>query len=873
MQHGERIVIEGREYRLGSVLSTRAGSYGQVWDAVDPSGRTVALKFINTEAMSQADRSLHGHWRAHLEREIHFLGGLSAAQSRHIVTLLAHGQIDGQPVLVLEKMQANLGHWLEQARRNGDPPPDLCCILDWVDQILMGLDVIHQAGFVYRDLKFSNILVSDQGALLKLADFGSLKREDGDSTRSFIGTPATMAPEQLLPIRQNPDGCEYAVDYRADYYALGLLLFTLLTEQPTTAAQRRLGQILTLYGQEGAAKYHDQLGGINDAEKHLLRQSIESWTVPARTESIPGVAWLLTDLIERLLARDPAARPASSAAIRATLDAVRVTQPVMTTIAPDDFAIPPDVPPNRHPRRSRTSVVRRSRIPARTAALIGLSGLAAALAWTFIFPTTPVISTNTTASIPPVKEAVSPAISVSTPSSNAAAAALAERRITASANVTPPAAESAEPVESVEPTSSEDTLESASVDTAEVESAQPLTAPSEKATIDAATASADNNASATIANTTEETPTQISPPTIVPAPVVAESPPPASAPQVEAEVTVLPATTREVIERSPTTVRKKAISPPKTGPASALTEKTLSPPKTARKMADKSSNKPVFTKTGPIEKKARVVTPPAVPVFAETPPAALVPPKKAPTAKSVSKPRSNVTPTVANTAPKINAVPTITNTVSVPDRTKNTAKSRRDKTAPPPSDRAPTTSNPVALRTPTTPRDQATASSSLPPIDLVAKPRRTASKTTLSQPPIELVSRSMSAAATKPPQPPIQLVGRSLSSSAATPPGSALPTLPSTTGPTSQNPRRMPPKGPQRGSNRSTPDLHQEAKNVGNWVGRTSASVGTEIQRGIETVSQALNDLTGNCQRANGCGAQTVIRRDQWSRSSRRSPP
>ena len=39
MQSGERIVLEGREYRLGSVLSTGAGSYGQVWAAADPAGR------------------------------------------------------------------------------------------------------------------------------------------------------------------------------------------------------------------------------------------------------------------------------------------------------------------------------------------------------------------------------------------------------------------------------------------------------------------------------------------------------------------------------------------------------------------------------------------------------------------------------------------------------------------------------------------------------------------------------------------------------------------------------------------------------------------------------------------------------------------
>ena len=145
-----------------------------------------------------------------------FLTGLNADESRHIVTLIDAGLVDDQPVLVMERLQADLGQWLAQQRRDQAPPPELAQIPDWAEQILDGLDVVHRAGFVYRDLKFSNLLVGDNGALLKLADFGALKRENGDSTRSFIGTPATMAPEQALPVRQSvAGGCEYAVDYRA----------------------------------------------------------------------------------------------------------------------------------------------------------------------------------------------------------------------------------------------------------------------------------------------------------------------------------------------------------------------------------------------------------------------------------------------------------------------------------------------------------------------------------------------------------------------------------------------------------------------------------------------------------------------------------
>ena len=392
MKNGEWIVIDGREYRLEAVLSTGAGNYGQVWAAMDDTGRTVALKFINTEAMSQADPSLRGHWRAHLEREIAFLASLNAEQSRHIVTLLDHGQIDEQPVLVLERLSANLGQWLAQQRRDNAPPPDLERILDWAGQILTGLEVIHHAGFVYRDLKFSNILVDKRGEQLKLADFGSLKRENGDSTRSFIGTPATMAPEQALPVRFGPEGSEYAVDYRADYYALGLLLFGLFTRQPATAAQRRLGQLLAQHGQEGAAQHGEHLGGLNDEERELLRQSIEFWTVPALTVPGNNAAAQLTGLIDRLLARNPAERPQSSAEIRTVLNAVRSGQTESLTLAPTpdapaivadwDLPPPPLLPPNRQRRQVKT--VSHSPGLRRSAVLAGVIGLAGALAWAVV---------------------------------------------------------------------------------------------------------------------------------------------------------------------------------------------------------------------------------------------------------------------------------------------------------------------------------------------------------------------------------------------------------------------------------------------------------------------------------------------------------
>ena len=56
MRSGDYITLNRQTYCLDALLSAGAGSYGQVWAATDPAGRAVALKFINTEAMAQAQQ-------------------------------------------------------------------------------------------------------------------------------------------------------------------------------------------------------------------------------------------------------------------------------------------------------------------------------------------------------------------------------------------------------------------------------------------------------------------------------------------------------------------------------------------------------------------------------------------------------------------------------------------------------------------------------------------------------------------------------------------------------------------------------------------------------------------------------------------------
>ncbi len=93
-----------------------------------------------------------------------------------------------------------------------------------------GMLVAHQVGIVHRDLKPANILINDSG-LLKIVDFGvAAAHREGDTaltkTGYVIGSPKYMAPEQILGKK---------VDERADVYAIGVMLYEMLTGVPPYA--------------------------------------------------------------------------------------------------------------------------------------------------------------------------------------------------------------------------------------------------------------------------------------------------------------------------------------------------------------------------------------------------------------------------------------------------------------------------------------------------------------------------------------------------------------------------------------------------------------------------------------------------------------
>ena len=234
---GDRIgQVLGEKYRLVRLIGE--GGMGAVYEALHlVVKRRFAVKLLRPERANSADVV------ARFRREAEAAGAL---ESEHIVAVTDFGEsTDGAPYLVMEYLLGeSVGSLL--AREGPLPVPRAVSI---VLQICRGLEVAHAAEIVHRDLKPDNLFVvrrTDGSDLVKILDFGiaKLRRAPADSvtrTGSALGTPFYMAPEQARG--------ERSVDRRADVYALGVILYELLSAEkphPGESYNAIFAHILTL---------------------------------------------------------------------------------------------------------------------------------------------------------------------------------------------------------------------------------------------------------------------------------------------------------------------------------------------------------------------------------------------------------------------------------------------------------------------------------------------------------------------------------------------------------------------------------------------------------------------------------------------------
>lgn len=260
-----------------------SGGMGVVWRAWHPAlDRIVALKTIRSAHLARPEDV------ARFKAE-----ATSAARLRHphIVTVHDIGEEEGQHYFTMELVD---GPSLAGVLRNGPLAPARAATL--LREIARAVQHAHDQGILHRDLKPSNILLRPDGSPC-VSDFGLAKALTHDSAQTLSGTvlgsPAYMPPEQAL-------GRISQLGARSDVYSLGAILYECLTGQPPFA-------------------------GATPVE--TLRRVVEQEPVPPHV-SRPAISRDLETICLTCLAKDPARRYASAAALAEDLERFLGHEPI-----------------------------------------------------------------------------------------------------------------------------------------------------------------------------------------------------------------------------------------------------------------------------------------------------------------------------------------------------------------------------------------------------------------------------------------------------------------------------------------------------------------------------------------------------------------
>jgi eukaryotic-like serine/threonine-protein kinase len=287
-------VISGK-YKLLRLLGD--GGMGSVFEAEHLTlGTHVAIKVLHGELARKpgiAERFLQ---EARVSAQI---------KSAHVVQVVDVDRTpDGVAYLVMELLQGEpLSSVIKRERRL---PVTTAC--EYTTQILQALEAAHALGVIHRDLKPDNVFVTFLGGkpVLKLIDFGiaKLKTAQAGQTKNLtvagmlMGTPEYMAPEQAYSADK--------VDVRADLYAVGVMLYEMLSGEPPATAD----------------------------DPRVLILKIERGEVTPLVQAAPGIRPEIAGFVHRAMAPRPELRFANATEMRIALEDVLSGKRIATTKLP-----------------------------------------------------------------------------------------------------------------------------------------------------------------------------------------------------------------------------------------------------------------------------------------------------------------------------------------------------------------------------------------------------------------------------------------------------------------------------------------------------------------------------------------------------------
>jgi serine/threonine protein kinase len=294
-------VVAGK-YRIEKIIGK--GGMGAVLSAHhELLGQRVAVKFLLGEIAQNEEAVRRFHNEARNAFKI---------QSEHVCRIMDVGEERGMPFMVMEFLNGQDLSQMIEAR--GALPVE-----EAVDYVLQALEAIAQAhaqGIVHRDLKPANLFLAerqDGSTLIKVLDFGIAKAsnpfgEGGNhsmtSTKAMLGSPLYMSPEQLRSAKN--------VDQRADVWALGVIIYELLTATVPFNGET-LGELFIAILEQPpipiTARRQDVPGALNDVVMRCMTRSVDQrWqNVAELAEALapfaPGRSFVSVERVAQALGR------------------------------------------------------------------------------------------------------------------------------------------------------------------------------------------------------------------------------------------------------------------------------------------------------------------------------------------------------------------------------------------------------------------------------------------------------------------------------------------------------------------------------------------------------------------------------------------
>jgi serine/threonine-protein kinase len=244
------------------------GGMGMVYKARDHKlEEVVAIKVLRHEVASDADMERRFRTEIKLARRV---------RHRNVCGIHEYGEDGGLRYIAMEYVEGTDLRKILSER--GALPLDQAfevCI-----RVSEGLQAIHEAGIIHRDLKTANLMVDGQG-IVRLMDFGIAKQAGGEATLGatatglIIGTPEYMSPEQARGEK---------IDFRSDVYSLGILSYEIFTGHVPFRGETPIATIF----------------------QHLQQPP------PLEGETVKGLPFELLDVLRRALAKTPDQRYSSA---------------------------------------------------------------------------------------------------------------------------------------------------------------------------------------------------------------------------------------------------------------------------------------------------------------------------------------------------------------------------------------------------------------------------------------------------------------------------------------------------------------------------------------------------------------------------------